>query len=1286
MREPQYRSIIEALDHGRRALARARLTAGLLRFLGVALATLAGLVLWAMLQRTLRMYSVPVATVASVLGAGIAVFALVRWVVVPLVRLPNRDDFVKLLERRFPKEKNLIVNAYQLGDRDRQTQAGQAPDLVEALVTRASERVSGLDLKHWRDPAPDRPYLWAGASAVAVIGALALVSPGLLSGALGQVLRPSLAQPPAVSLAVLPGNVEVNRGDDVAVQVQVTGTDRAPVLEFRERNGAWRTREFEVLPEAPLTRDGGGWSALLTAVDRNLEYRVIAPRAQSETFAISVMEAPRLMGFRAHLDYPDYTGQPNETLDMGTGDLAALKGTYADLRVLTNRPMHSAVLQWRADTETEQTEIPLTRVDETTWSAPFRIMDPASYAVVLRDESGADRVHSPRFRVEPVADRPPLLALHFPQEDHDLYADLMERVVADAADDYGFSSMALVYRIDSGPEDRKPLDPFTAGQTEFRLDTLWDMNGMDLLPGSEITYYLEVKDNDTVSGPKAARSPVRRVKFPTVAEMYEEVAEDHTREMQGLDDIKNEQAELRKKLEQMNNELKQGKDMDWELRQEMEQSLSRQQALEQQVSDAAQRLQETMEKASDRANMSQDLVQKMSEVNDLLNNLSNQDLKRSFQELSKALERMDKDSVRRALEQMQMSQDQMLRGLDRTIELLKQVRREEQVADVVRRTEEIADLQAKISEELSEAAEAAEPTESQDADSQSEATEGADPTESREAETAEGEAQNSPEGEQSSEGDPSSEELEHAELSPELQAELEQVAKEIAEELAKQQKQNEANNQAQSQNSEQSPQNQQQSGEQQQQSGEQQQAQNQEQQSQESQQSQNQEQQSGEQQQGSQNQESQQSQQQQSQKKNETPEQKMERLAKEQEQAEQLLEELKRQLDMLRKLNQDQQELAQNMDEMSQSETTKQLQQNMQGAQQQMQQGGSPQEAAKYAFEARQQAEQLAQMAQNMQSQMQGDQMAKAVEMIERIIRGLISVSGEQQGVLNSREDARDLAKKQFDLVELTEAVSESLQALAKESFAIQSEQQDQLALALDQMSRATRLYEEGNRRLADHQGRESAAELNQTIVKLMESQAQMCQGSGGGDGSQQMMQQMQGLSQAQQQLNNSTREMLERMAGQQRLSRTEEQRLAQMAAQQEMIRQGLQEMMEQFEETKDLLGDMKALQDDMQGVEELLNQKQLNRPLVERQQEILSRLLDAQRSVRQRDMDPTRESKTGTLAQRRSPPPLPDALLERQRTLEEDVLRGADDRYPAQYRSLVEEYFRALARETQSP
>jgi len=316
---------------------------------------------------------------------------------------------------------------------------------------------------------------------------------------------------------------------------------------------------------------------------------------------------------------------------------------------------------------------------------------------------------------------------------------------------------------------------------------------------------------------------------------------------------------------------------------------------------------------------------------------------------------------------------------------------------------------------------------------------------------------------------------------------------------------------------------------------------------------------------------------------------------------------------------------------------------------------------------------------------MQQQQSDEAVEMLERIIEGLIEVSQVEETFIDAPStDTRLLAKRQKNLTENTEAISDSLLAVMKETFKISNQQPGKLGEALEKMDRATDYFEQGSRREAVHMSRESTFDLNETIVDLMKSHQQMCSGSGSGQGD--PRQQMQSLSESQQGLNQSTKKLMEQMAGQQRLSHTDAQRLAQLAAQQEMIRQGLEDVMDNVTEAQELLGDLDQIGEDMKEVEEELQQKTVDPRIVERQQQILSRLLDAQRSIRQQEMSPQRQSQTATLAQRRSPPPIPQDLLRTERSLEEDVLRGADDRYPSQYRRMVEEYFRALSRENRNP
>ena len=114
-------------------------------------------------------------------------------------------------------------------------------------------------------------------------------------------------------------------------------------------------------------------------------------------------------------------------------------------------------------------------------------------------------------------------------------------------------------------------------------------------------------------------------------------------------------------------------------------------------------------------------------------------------------------------------------------------------------------------------------------------------------------------------------------------------------------------------------------------------------------------------------------------------------------------------------------------------------------------------------------------------------------------------------------------------------------------------------------------------------------------------------------------------------------------------------------------------------EAKQSLLGRLDQAQKDMQEVEETLRQGQAGDDLEQKQVQILSRLLDAQRSIHRRDFDPQREARRGEDVSRPSPAALSRDLFRENDRLRQDLLKADADRVPSHYRSLIEAYLRAL-------
>jgi hypothetical protein len=88
-------------------------------------------------------------------------------------------------------------------------------------------------------------------------------------------------------------------------------------------------------------------------------------------------------------------------------------------------------------------------------------------------------------------------------------------------DDFGIAKAELVWQTGKD-SSRRPLpmtgEPGTRAQGKF----VWDMAEMTLPPGAEVSYHLEVTDNDAVRGPNVGRSKTFRLRVFSPRERHEQ--------------------------------------------------------------------------------------------------------------------------------------------------------------------------------------------------------------------------------------------------------------------------------------------------------------------------------------------------------------------------------------------------------------------------------------------------------------------------------------------------------------------------------------------------------------------------------------------------------------------------------------------------------------------------------------------------------------------------------------------------------------------------------------------
>ena len=136
---------------------------------------------------------------------------------------------------------------------------------------------------------------------------------------------------------------------------------------------------------------------------------------------------------------------------------------------------------------------------------------------------------------------------------------------------------------------------------------------------------------------------------------------------------------------------------------------------------------------------------------------------------------------------------------------------------------------------------------------------------------------------------------------------------------------------------------------------------------------------------------------------------------------------------------------------------------------------------------------------------------------------------------------------------------------------------------------------------------------------------------------------------------------------------------LGRMAAEQEAIRRGVEEAMQKLGEGGGTLGQLGGVAEDMKQVEQDLRSGRLDPETIQRQQRILSRLLDAPRSVERRDYSRRRTSRPGVDVVRSSPGALSGDLLKAKPSLAALLARGSHDPIAPRFRATVDEYFQSV-------
>ncbi len=364
-------------------------------------------------------------------------------------------------------------------------------------------------------------------------------------------------------------------------------------------------------------------------------------------------------------------------------------------------------------------------------------------------------------------------------------------------------------------------------------------------------------------------------------------------------------------------------------------------------------------------------------------------------------------------------------------------------------------------------------------------------------------------------------------------------------------------------------------------------------------------------------------------------------------------------------------ESAQQMQKMSQA-----LQEN---SQQQAQQSGKMSE---------QNLQQLSQMLSQMKNQLVNGQKKQVMKQLARSSTELLRLSKEQEalqqqtGKLSSMSPKfNQMAEKQLSLLNNLGQLTKELYQLSQKTFFVTPEIGKAIGKAMGNMKTSLSQMEERNGRGASGHQRLAMGALNEAVLNIQQSM-QSLTSAASSVGMEEYLKELQKMAGRQQGINQQTMQLSLKLAQQGRLTEGEQGRLRRLAAQQRQLQKMMHDLQQKYGEHSNVLGNMQEMSKEMGEIAKRMELSQLDRETIRRQQKILSRLLDAQRSVRERDFSNRRRSEVGKNFVVKNPGMLRRNLLQKRNRLQEDILRAKKSGYSEDFLNLIQSYYEALYEE----
>ncbi|WP_420580472.1 DUF4175 family protein [Reichenbachiella sp.] len=585
------------------------------------------------------------------------------------------EEAAKTIGEFFPDISDKLLNTIQLWNI-----SSADNSLAVASIEKRTLEITPFEFNSSIDLKSNKKYLKYIAYPGFILLLIFLIVPQYLTESTNRIVNYEKEFGPGSLFSITPLNENfiAFKNEDFVLEVEVTGS-AIPEQVYVSARG--RTAKMKKNSNHRL-------EYVFNKVQDNFNFIIDAADYKSIKHEVVVLQRPDIKTFNINLDYPNYTGKKNETLE-NVGNLTVPEGTQINWRIKT---IETESVQMFFDQD--KSIIDLESTSNQLFEAKKRVKQSDLYKLKLENKHSPNK-DSIAYEIEVIKDEYPKISVNAFQ-DTTLFAFIVFNGLI--SDDYGISKLEFIY--DQNDVRHSLPIPYNKSLSSQDYFYQWKLDSLDIQEGESVEYFVRVWDNDGINGRKPTQSATYTFQIPEKKEIKEKLDKQASGAKKELDKSLEEAQDLNEQIKDIQNDLKSKENLNWQENKKINDLIKQKEKLEEALNKISQQNQDLAKKQERFNKPNEKLQEKVDQLQKLMDDILDEETKMLYDELKKLLEEQNgSEDIEEIMDQIESKEENLQKEIERAIEMFKRLQFDYKMDEIINDLDELSQEQQNLAEE-----------------------------------------------------------------------------------------------------------------------------------------------------------------------------------------------------------------------------------------------------------------------------------------------------------------------------------------------------------------------------------------------------------------------------------------------------------------------------------------------------------------------------------------------------------------------------------------------------------